>query len=198
MHDLLTSLSGPIIYLIAFLIIFTETGIVGFFFLPGDTLLFSLGLLANQGTVSLELLIPLLIIAGFFGNLLGYYLGAIVRKKRSSSSFLQKIPQKHVEKTEVFYSKFGSWTVLLSRFIPVVRTIAPFLAGLSSMNYRKFFILSLFGSIVWSCIIVFTGFIFGSYIDISKVGYISVLLMITASILTPIMVYISKKYLSKN
>ena len=196
--ETLTSLSEPLIYLSIFAIIFAETGILACFFLPGDSLLFSIGLFAQQGLVSLPVAILVLIFSGFLGNILGYEIGIFFRSKHHKSRFLKRIPDKHVERTEKFYKKHGSWAIVLARFVPVVRTVAPFLAGVSKMGYRKFIILSFFGVVLWSVIVTLAGFFFGSLIDISHVAYVGIGLMILASILTPLLLLIVKKYFSKN
>jgi membrane-associated protein len=102
MHQLLTSFSEQLIYLITFGIVFSETGIVACFFLPGDTLLFSLGLFAQQGIINIYNIIIVLTIAGFLGNLFGYAIGKFVRLKRQTSTVLQKIPESHIKKTEIW------------------------------------------------------------------------------------------------
>jgi membrane-associated protein len=196
MHTL-TTLSESLIYIVTFGIVFAETGIIACFFLPGDTLLFSLGLFAHQGIIGLPHIILVLIGASFLGNLFGYATGKYVRIKRESSTLLQKVPESHIQKTELFYKKYGSWAVVLSRFVPIVRTVAPFLAGVSKMPYRRFVILSLLGSLAWSSIVPLVGYLFGSYIDIAYIGYISVGLMLLASIVTPIVLVLSRKYLRK-
>ncbi len=198
MHHLLTSLSEPLIYLISFLTVFLETGIVGFFFLPGDTLLFSLGLFARQGIVHMGVAIPIIILAGFAGNIIGYYLGSFVRGQWSSSKMLSKIPEKYVKRTELFYEKYGSWTVVLSRFVPIVRTVAPFLAGVSKMPRKRYIALSLLGAILWGSIIPSLGYMFGKYINLQHVVYISFSLMIIATIATPLAILISHRYLKKS
>ncbi len=195
MHHILTTVSEPLIYLLAFATVFLETGVAPFFFLPGDTLLFSLGLFAHQGLIRLEIIIPVLIIAGFVGNLIGYYLGSFVREKHHSSRLLRNIPDKYIKKTELFYQKYGSWTILISRFVPVVRTIAPFLAGVSRMNYKRFVALSAIGGVIWASVVTTVGFLFGTYIDVGQIVYLAVGLMLLASILTPLLVFISRKYL---
>lgn len=197
MHTL-TTLSEPLIYLVAFAIIFAETGVATFFFLPGDTLLFSLGILAHQGTVSLQATIIIMIVAAIVGNVVGYYIGSFFRNKHQSSRLLQKIPEKYIIKTELFYQKYGSFTVLLSRFVPIIRTIAPFLAGVSKMNYKKYFFFSTIGGILWVSIVTTVGYIFGSYFSAEHAGLIAVGLMITASVLTPLVVFLSKRYFKKD
>ncbi len=194
----LSLLSEPAIYLSVFAIIFSETGILACFFLPGDSLLFSLGLFAQQGIISLPTVILVLALAGFFGNLLGYQIGKFLRDKHHKTKFLKRIPDKHIEKTERFYKIHGSWTVVLARFVPVVRTVAPFLAGVSKMNYRKFVALSLLGAIFWASIVTSAGFFFGSMFDVSYVVYVGLGLMILASVLTPILLFWAKKHFQKN
>lgn len=195
MHDLFNSLSEPLIYFAAFATVFLETGVAPFFFLPGDSLLFSLGLFAHQGLIRIEIIIPLLVIAGFIGNLVGYHLGSFVRKKHHSSRLLKNIPDKYIKKTEVFYQKYGVWTILISRFIPVVRTVAPFLAGVSNMNYRRFVALSAIGGAIWAFTVTAVGFLFGSYIKIGQIIYLAIGLMLLASILTPVLLIVSRRYL---
>lgn len=189
----LTHFSEPIIYLVAFLTVLGETGIAPLFFLPGDSLLFSLGLFADQGIVDLRIIILVLMVASILGNIIGYYLGSFVRGKRESSHMLQKIPQKHIERTERFYEKYGSWTIVLSRFIPIIRTIAPFLAGVSKMPRRKFIPLSIVGGIAWSIVVPLAGYLFGSYFGAIHAVSLALILMIAASVLTPVVLILSKR-----
>jgi membrane-associated protein len=198
MHHLLTTFSEPIIYLVVFGIIFSETGILACFFFPGDTLLFSAGLFARQGLISLPLVIVVLIVAGFLGNLLGYYVGKIVRSKHRTSKLLQRIPEKHIARTEAFYAHYGALTVVLSRFVPIVRTVAPFLAGVSQMSVARFVTLSFVGGVLWAVLIPIAGFMFGRYITIDSVMYVSLGLMGLASIVTPIAIYLSGRYFKKH
>lgn len=196
MH-LLQSLSEPLILLVAFGIIFLETGVLTFFFLPGDTLLLSIGFFAHEGTLPLHTVIIVIAVAGFFGNILGYHLGFLLRTKRKEYALLQKVPEKYIIKTEHFYQKYGKLTVVLSRFVPVVRTIAPFLGGVSAMSYKLFVLLSFAGAFIWSSTVITLGYFFGAYIPSYKSGEIALILMITASILTPLIVYLSKRLLKK-
>ncbi|MEK7228398.1 MAG: DedA family protein [Patescibacteria group bacterium] len=197
MH-ILTTFSEPLIYFIAFGVIFAETGILACFFFPGDTFLFSLGIFAQQGIISIQTVIIVLVIAAVSGNILGYYLGSFVRSKHHSSRLLSKIPEKYVVRTEEFYRKYGVITVLISRFIPVVRTVAPFLAGVSRMKYKQYFLFSIIGGVLWTVLITAFGYIFGGYVSIKEATIIAVTLMIVASILTPLLVYVSKRYLQKS
>lgn len=195
--ETLLNFSEPIIYLLVFSIVFSETGILPCFFLPGDSLLFSLGLFAQQKIVNLIYIVVIVFIAGFLGNILGYAIGKFLRNKRSSSTFLKKVPESHIEKTEKFFKKYGVWAILISKFIPVVRTIAPFLAGVSKMHYRKFLALSLVGSAFWAIVVILSGYIFGSYLKDFNVGILTLSLMIGASVVVPIVGWFLKKLSKK-
>ncbi len=196
--QLLQSFSEPIILFLAFSIIFAETGVLTFFFLPGDTLLLSLGLFAHQDLVSLPLALLTIAIAGFFGNILGYHIGLLLRKKRKESSLLQKVPERYIVQTEKFYEKYGAFTIVFSRFIPVVRTVAPFLAGVSCMKYRTYLLLSLIGAFLWSSVVITVGYFFGSYIPSYEIGKLALILMVAASVLTPLLLYFGRRFFKKS
>lgn len=197
MH-ILTTLSEPLIYIITFGIIFAETGILVCFFFPGDTFLFSLGIFAQQGVISLQATLVVLVVAAILGNILGYYLGSFVRSKHHSSKLLSRIPDRYVVRTEAFYEKYGIFTVLFARFIPVVRTVAPFLAGVSRMKYKQYLTFSVVGGILWTVTITIFGYIFGAYVSVEKATTIAITLMVLASVLTPLFVFVSKRYLKKS
>lgn len=196
MH-ILTSLSEPIIYLVALAIVIAESGFIPFFFLPGDTLLFALGIFASKGIISLGVVIAVLIFGAFIGNLIGYYFGSFIRDKRESSKVLKRVPEKYIIKTENFYEKHGSWAVILSRFFPVVRTVAPFLAGVSHMNYRKYIIFSFIGGILWIGIVTTVGYTFGGQLSASSGINVAVGLMIAVTIIFPLVIFLSKHYFKK-
>ncbi len=143
-------------------IIFAETGLfVGFFF-PGDSLLFTAGLLASRGAFNIYLLIPSLFLASVAGNLVGYYFGKSVGSKiflRPDSLLFRK---EHLERTKSFFTKHGGKTIILARFIPIVRTFAPILAGVSSMNISLFLTHSVIGGALWTIILTILGFILGN------------------------------------
>jgi len=150
-------------YIGIFLVLFSETGLLVGFFLPGDSLLFAAGLLASQGYISL----PLVIIAGFFGavlgNFVGYYLGEKFGYKifREKSTFFRP---EYVSKIEQFYKKFGRVTIILARFVPIVRTGAAVLAGIGKMNKRKFFIDNIIGGVLWTAGIPIASYYLGNKI----------------------------------
>lgn len=151
-------------YLGIFLIIFAESGMFFAFFLPGDSLLFSAGVLAASGNFSLGWVMVTVIVGSVFGGLFGYYFG----KRVSETIFTKKdtlfFKKKHLEKTAQFYATHGPKAVLFARFIPIVRTFAPILAGASLMHYRKFVIWNLIGGVAWALLLPWLGYAFGSKI----------------------------------
>jgi membrane-associated protein len=149
-------------YLILFGIIFAETGFVITPFLPGDSLLFVLGAFAAQGTFHPMLLAGILGLAAIVGDSVNYAIGKylgnwIVRSKRIP--FFKK---EHLDRAHHFYKKYGGKTIILSRFIPIVRTFAPFVAGMGRMDYAKFFAYNIVGGILWVAIFIFSGYYFGN------------------------------------
>lgn len=155
---------GTLTYVILFLIVFTETGLVVMPLLPGDSLLFAIGALAARPETGLNMgiLIPLLIVAALLGDQLNYFMGkklGATLKKKERFLFLKR---EHLEKTEVYYEKHGPLTVILARFIPIVRTVAPFVAGASNMEYRKYIGYGIAGAIIWVNSIAWIGYLFGN------------------------------------
>ena len=129
-----------LIYAILFIIIFIETGLVVMPFLPGDSLLFAAGMLAAQGSLNLTLLIPLLLIATFSGDNTNFFIGKFFGQKALGIKLFGKnlVKKEHLDKTHAFYEKHGPKTVILARFVPIIRTFAPFVAGAGKMNYIRF------------------------------------------------------------
>lgn len=149
-------------YAILFLIILLETGIVITPFLPGDSLLFAAGALAATGSFNISLLFLILFIAAVLGDTLNYhigkYLGPRIFKKESSILFRKG----HLTKTQAFYKKHGKKTIILARFIPIIRTFAPFVAGIGTMPYGVFLIYNVIGAVLWCSLFIFSGFLFGN------------------------------------
>jgi membrane-associated protein len=151
-------------YVGLFAIIFAESGLFFGFFLPGDSLLFTAGLLASQGLFNYYALAVVFALAAISGDNVGYMFGKKIGPKiftRDDSLLFQK---KHVERTQKFYEKYGTKTIVLARFIPIVRTFAPILAGVASMNYATFFKYNVIGGLIWGVGISFIGFFLGSRI----------------------------------
>jgi len=157
----LTQEYGVWVYAILFLIIYCETGLVVTPFLPGDSLLFVAGALCGLGALQLEWLAPLLIIAAFSGDNTNYWIGRIIGM-RLLGRMNGLIKREHIDKTRAFYEKHGGKTILFARFLPIVRTFAPFVAGIAVMHYRLFMLYSALGSLVWIGSLTVAGYFFGN------------------------------------
>lgn len=157
----LTQQYGLWIYAILFLIIYCETGLVVTPFLPGDSLLFVAGALCGLGALQIEWLVPLLILAAFSGDNTNYWIGRLigVRLLKRTNGLIKR---EHIDKTHAFYEKHGGKTVLFARFLPIVRTFAPFVAGIGLMNYRLFMLFSALGSLIWIGSLTVAGYFFGN------------------------------------
>jgi membrane-associated protein len=153
---------GMWVYAILFFIIFAETGLVVAPFLPGDSLLFVTGALCGMGSLQLQILMPLLIFAAFSGDNTNYWIGRLLGLRllnRASSRFIK---HEHLEKTHLFFDKHGGKTIIFARFLPVIRTFAPFVAGIGTMTYRSFAMFSVAGSVAWIGSLTLAGYFFGN------------------------------------
>jgi membrane-associated protein len=154
---------GAWIYGIMFLIVFCETGLVITPFLPGDSLLFALGALAaSPGGLSLSLLAVSLIIAAILGDSLNYWIGSLLGPRIFRGDKIRFLNPKHLERTHEFYERYGGKTIILARFVPIVRTFAPFVAGMGRMTYRKFMLFNIVGGVVWVLLFLVLGFSFAN------------------------------------
>ncbi|HEU4323427.1 MAG TPA: DedA family protein [Roseiflexaceae bacterium] len=154
---------GTLTYGILFLIIFAETGLVVTPFLPGDSLLFAVGAFAAREGSALNpfLVFVLLSVAAIVGDTVNYMIGAYVGEKVFERN-LPFVKREHLDRTVQFYEKYGGKTIILARFVPIVRTFAPFVAGIGKMNYRNFLLFNVIGGIVWVAGFVFLGYLFGN------------------------------------
>lgn len=153
---------GMWVYAILFLIIFSETGLVVAPFLPGDSLLFVAGALCGMGSLELQILLPLLMIAAFSGDNTNYWIGRLIGTRLVRHANSRFFKREHLEKTQAFYAKHGGKTVMFARFLPIVRTFAPFVAGIGLMRYRLFVLFSALGSVVWISFFTVGGYFFGN------------------------------------
>ena len=153
---------GPWIYALLFAIIFAETGLVVTPFLPGDSILFVAGAVVASADLNVHFLVGLLIVAAVLGDTvnysIGHYIGPRVFQKPDSRWFKQD----HLRRTQAFYDKYGGVTIIIGRFVPIVRTFAPFLAGVAGMSYRRFFAFNVVGGILWVASLVYAGYVFGN------------------------------------
>ena len=183
------------IYLILFLIIFLETGVVVAPFLPGDSLLFAVGALAALGLLNLWLILGLLIMAAFLGDSVNYSIGKYFGVKVFERDY-RFIKRKHLIKTQEFYERHGGKTILIARFVPIIRTFAPFVAGIGSMNYRQFMAYNLVGGIIWVTVCVVGGYFFGN-LPIVKENFSIVVIGIIGISLLPIFIGFLKDRVQK-
>lgn len=180
----LTQQYGIWIYAILFLIIFSETGLIVFPFLPGDSLLFVAGALCGIGALDLYMLMPLLMLAAFTGDNTNYWTGRLIGKRLVKSGDSRFLKQEHLDKTHAFYKKHGGKTIIFARFLPIVRTFAPFVAGIARMHYRLFVLFSAAGSVTWIAFFVIGGFFLGN-IPIIKNNLTLMILVIVFVSLAP-------------
>jgi membrane-associated protein len=178
--DWLFSNYGTAIYVVLFMIIFIETGVVAMPFLPGDSLLFTAGLFCKSGHMDIFILLPLLFIAAVIGDNSNYWIG----RKIGFSVFTYKIrgrqlvKKEYLDQTELFFQKNGTKAIIMARFVPLVRTFAPFAAGVGKMNYKTFFIFDVLGGFLWVFSLTIAGYLLGEitwireHIDLVCLGII--------------------------
>ncbi|HLC88502.1 MAG TPA: DedA family protein [Candidatus Nanoarchaeia archaeon] len=173
---------STITYAILFLIIFLETGLVIAPFLPGDSLLFVAGALAAVGSFRIEVLLMVIFIAAVLGDTLNYHVGKIIGPKifkKESSLFFRK---DYLLRAQEFYVKYGKKTIVLARFIPIIRTFAPFVAGIGTMPYRIFLTYNVLGAVLWSSFFLFGGFLFGNIVWVKEHFGLMVIIIILISL----------------
>lgn len=168
--DLWANEYGVLLYAILFLIIFTETGLIVMPLLPGDSLLFASGALAARSTNDLNVwvIIPLLIGAALLGDNVNYFVGKFLGSRIKSRERILFFKREYINETEKFYEQYGGRTVIIARFIPIVRTIAPFVAGAGSMNYGTYIRFCIIGAVLWVFSITLLGYFFGNFPIVQK------------------------------
>ena len=180
---------GVWIYAILFLIIFCETGLVVMPLLPGDSLLFAAGSIAAIGKMNIHLMVVLLIIAAILGDAVNFMVGKYFGEKLFSNPNSKIFKQSHLQKTQQFYAKHGGKTIILARFIPIVRTFAPFVAGMGHMSYHHFLAYNVIGGVLWVTIFSYLGYFFGN-MDIVKDNLSLVLVAIIVLSILPAIIEI--------
>jgi membrane-associated protein len=153
---------GPWVYVLLFAIIFAETGLVVTPFLPGDSLLFIAGTVVASAGLNIHVLVPLLILAAVLGDSVNYAVGHFIGPRIFDKPDSRWFKQDHLRRTQAFYDKYGGVTIIIGRFVPIIRTFAPFLAGVAGMEYRRFFAFNVVGGILWVGLLVYAGYIFGN------------------------------------
>lgn len=189
--DILIQNYGSIIYLILFLIVFIETGLVVMPFLPGDSLLFIAGAFAARGDMNIIFLFITLSIAAIIGDSFNYWIGSYIGDKVfTNNRFVKK---QYVDRTKEFYAKYGGKTIVLARFLPIIRTFAPFVAGIGRMEYSKFLGFNILGGLAWVGILLFGGYFFGRIQFVQENLMKFILLIIFISIIPVIIEYVRNR-----
>lgn len=189
----LISAIGPFSYIILFLIIFAETGLVITPFLPGDSLLFVVGTLSGSGFLNIWISYITLLVAAILGDTVNYWVGHKIGPKvfnRENSKIFKK---EYLEKTREFYEKHGGKTIILARFLPIIRTFAPFVAGVGKMNYPTFLFYNIVGAFVWVTSLTFAGYFFGGLEIIKNNFEYAVVGIVLISLLPMVFEYVKYK-----
>ena len=153
---------GILTYAILFVVIFAETGFVLTPFLPGDSLLFAAGAFASRGVLNENYLFLILALAAIIGDTLNYWIGHFIGPKIFHKEKVRFFKKEYLERTHKFFEKYGGKTIIIARFIPIIRTFAPFVAGIGGMTYSKFIIYNILGAALWVALLVYSGFYFGN------------------------------------
>ncbi|MBI2105302.1 VTT domain-containing protein [Candidatus Woesearchaeota archaeon] len=184
---------GNLVYLLLFFIIFLETGFVLTPFLPGDSLLFISGAFAAAGFLNVYILFFILSVAAIIGDTINYWIGNYFGER----VFLKFIKKEHIERTKLFFHHHGKKTIVLARFVPIIRTFAPFVAGIGKMNYFTFLSYNIIGGVFWVALFVFLGFYFGNISYVKDNLTLIVFLVIILSLIPAFWEYIKHRRKNK-
>ncbi|MGH7553329.1 MAG: DedA family protein [Longimicrobiales bacterium] len=183
---------GSWTYAILFLIIFCETGLVVTPFLPGDSLLFAAGTFAARGSLDPFLLCVILSVAAIAGDTVNYWIGRYLGPRAQKG--LRFVKKEHLDRTHAFYEKHGGKTIVIARFMPIIRTFAPFVAGVGAMEYGRFLMFNVAGGILWICLFVYAGYYFGNIPVVEENFTLVIMAIIFVSILPGIIEYMRHRY----
>jgi membrane-associated protein len=183
---------GIITYVILFLVIFAETGFVFTPFLPGDSLLFAAGTFAALGSFNVNILFVILAFAAVLGDTINYWIGHFIGVKLFDK-YPRILKKEYLDRTHKFYEKHGGITIIIARFIPIVRTFAPFVAGIGSMSYSRFIAYNIIGGIAWCALFVYAGYFFGNISFVKNNFSIVIITIVFISILPGIIEYLRHK-----
>lgn len=180
-----SSSMGPWLYVLLFLVVFCETGLVVTPFLPGDSLLFAVGAICaiEEANLQIGLIIPLLIVAAVLGDAVNYAIGKSIGPKIFQSEGSIFFNRRHLDRTQEFYARYGGKTIVIARFVPVVRTFAPFVAGVGRMLYSRFALFNVSGAALWVILFVPAGYLFGNVPAIKRNFHVVIFAIIFLSIL---------------
>ena len=184
---------GHWIYAILFLVIFAETGLVVFPFLPGDSILFISGTVVATADLNIHALVVVLLAAAILGDTVNYSVGHYIGPKvfeRPDSRWFRK---RHLQQTQAFYDKYGGITIIIGRFVPIIRTFAPFLAGVAGMSYRRFLAFNVVGAIGWITSLVYAGYLFGNIPWVKQNLSLIVIAIVVVSVIPAVTTYLRER-----
>lgn len=184
---------GTETYLILFFVIFCETGLVFTPFLPGDSLIFAAGAFAAMGRLNVFLLYFIILLAAFLGDTANYHIGKKLTDKLENLQKRKLIKKEYLEKTEKFFERHGGKSIVLARFVPIIRTFAPFVAGSGKMKYSRFIKYNLLGSFLWVSLFTFAGFFFGNISFVKERFSLIIIAIIFVSVCPMFIIYIRNK-----
>lgn len=189
---------GVWVYGILFLIIFIETGLVIMPLLPGDSLLFAAGAISATGGLNPHLLVILLVIAAILGDTVNYWIGYYVGPKVFSQTHSRLFNPQHLQRTHHFYQKHGGKTIIIARFLPIIRTFAPFVAGVGVMDYWRFLMYNITGGTIWVSSFIYMGYFFGNLPIVKNNFSIVILMIIFISLIPPVIEFLKHRHASDN
>ena len=181
-------------YVIMFLVIFCETGLVVTPILPGDSLLFALGAFAAQGALNIEILLISLCIAAVAGDTVNYSIGKFLGPKVFHYPDSRFFKREYLVRTHQFYEKHGGKTIIIARFIPIIRTFAPFVAGIGTMKYLRFISYNVVGGVAWICLFLLAGYFFGGIPAVKRNFTLVIIAIIIISVMPGVIEYVRQKY----
>lgn len=182
---------GPWLYALLFVVIFAETGLVVFPFLPGDSILFIAGTVVASAGLNVHLLVALLIVAAILGDSVNYSIGHYIGPKVFDKPDSRWFKQDYLRRTQAFYDRFGAVTIIIGRFVPIIRTFAPFLAGVAGMAYRRFLTYNVVGATLWIASLVYAGYLFGNIPWVKQNLTLIVIVIVFVSLIPAIGTFVS-------
>ena len=185
--------NGHWLYLILFLVIFAETGLVVMPFLPGDSILFIAGTVVATADLNVHLLVAILIAAAILGDTINYSVGHYIGPRVFDRPDSRWLKQEHLRRTQAFYDRYGGITIIIGRFVPIIRTFAPFLAGVAGMSYRRFLSYNVVGAIAWISSLVYAGYLFGNIPWVKQNLTLIVFLIVAISLIPAVTTFIRER-----
>ena len=184
---------GPWLYALVFVIIFAETGLVIFPLLPGDSLLFISGTVVATAGLNVHVLVALLIVAAVLGDSVNYSIGRYIGPRVFDKPDSRWFRQDYLRRTQAFYDRYGGVTIIIGRFVPIIRTFAPFLAGVAGMSYRKFLMFNVIGGVLWISSLVYAGYLFGNIPWVKKNLSLIVVAIVIVSLIPAVTTFVGER-----